>query len=258
VEVPTDRVTAYYDEEKLSLLKESLKTAGTIQPPVVVKTEGGFIVVDGLHRIQEARERGESVMDMVIYEGSPADAMVMNLVLNNLRGKTKASEMAKVIGKLFDEEDMPIEDMVKRTGYPRDYIERLIKVSRASPTVVEALDQETIGVGQAYEISRLPTVEIQEEFVATAQVYGTTIKALKEQVDAILDEVEKIKRQPPQQQEAKERQPLLVNCAVCQTLGKMSELKAVFLCPECYSGVWRSAKNRESVSTKKPVEGEGG
>ena len=66
----------------------------------------GAEVVDGLHRVEEARRRGETTISAVIREGTATEALLQNLVLNRVRGKVKASEMVAVIGALWKDHGM--------------------------------------------------------------------------------------------------------------------------------------------------------
>mgnify|MGYP001597680377 CR=1 FL=1 len=186
IDVPLVRVTAQYDEEMLALLKDSLAAMGTINPIILVGNGDRYEVVDGLHRLQEARARGEKTIPSVVYEGGPKEALLKNLVLNKVRGKTKASEMVAVIKELWTTHGLSSDEIAMNTGLTRDYIERLQRISQASPSVQEALDREIIGVGHAYELARMPFHAQQEEFVAKMQVWRWTVKDLKAQVDLIV------------------------------------------------------------------------
>jgi len=196
ITIPTTRVTAVYDEEQLQLLRQSLAAMGTIQPIVVVGTEAGYEVVDGLHRLQEARARGEAQISAVVYEGTPADSLLMNLVLNRVRGKVKASEMVAVIKSLWQDHQMDSDAIAAKTGLGRDYIEQLQVISQAAPGVQEALDREVIGVGIAYQLARLPSHLQQEEVLAKSQVWRLTVKDVKEQVDEVLRMMQALQAAP--------------------------------------------------------------
>jgi len=257
IKVPETRVTAFYDEETAALLKQSLEAAGTINPIIVVSTDDGFILVDGLHRFDEARQRGDSTLPAVIYEGEAKDALLMNLVLNKVRGKTKASEMVKVIGALYQNYDLDVEKIEKATGLPRDYIEKLIKVSQASLVVQEALDQEIIGIGHAFQIARLPYAIQQEELIAKHQVYRFKLPDLKGLVDATLIEIGKLKDEAPKVEPEEARKPVTYHCEGCKEEVEARYLRPVMLCPDCFGGVWRLAKAAKPAEEGSPEKGEG-
>lgn len=244
VTVPEVRVTAIYDEETLQLLKRSLNTAGTINPIIVVETETGYEVVDGLHRWEEALNRGDKTIDAVVYQGGPEESLMLNLILNKLRGKTRASEMVQVIGKLYHDHGLDSEAIQERTGLTRDYIERLMQISEASPSVLEALDAERIGVGHAFQVSRLPSFIQQDEVMAKYQVWRFTVRELQEQVDGVLRDMELLQSQPvaPPAASPPPRHPYF--CEGCREEQALKDLRPVNLCPECFTQVWRIGRAR--------------
>lgn len=257
VEVPETRVTAVYDEETQKLLKESLAAAGTLNPIIVVAAGEKFLIVDGLHRLQEARERGETAMDAVIYEGEAKDALLMNLVLNKVRGKTKASEMVSVLGSLAQDYLLSIEDIEAKTGLSRDYIEKLLKISQASQSVQEALDQEIIGVGIAYELSRLPYAIQQDEVIAKHQIYRYQVKEVKELVDATLEEMRKLKEETPGEAPPVPVVTRKYICEGCQQEVQPRYLRPVMVCPDCFGQLWRLARAAAAQETKNDDKGGG-
>jgi uncharacterized protein YerC len=56
-----------------------------VLPPIVVHAETGK-VIDGLHRGQEARERGEAEMDVLVFRGSESAAFVLSVEANISHG----------------------------------------------------------------------------------------------------------------------------------------------------------------------------
>lgn len=243
ITVPDTRVTAVYDDELRELLKETMATIGMITPIIVIQTPDGYRLVDGLHRLQEKIAAGETTIDAVVYEGEEKDTLLMNLVLNRTRGKTKASEMVKVIGALYTDYGLDSDAIREKTGLSRDYIEKLIKISQARPGVLELLDKEIIGVGAAYEISRLPAAAQQDELCAQTQIWRYTVKELKELVDETLRMMEEASGAPPA---TRVRTPIKYQCEGCQAEVEPRYLKPVMLCPECFGQVWRL--RREQVT----------
>ena len=245
VQVPQVRVTAVYDEEQKQLLRESLKAMGTVQPIILVQNEHGFEVVDGLHRLEEARARGEKTISAVVYEGGPQDTLLMNLVLNRVRGKAKASEMVGVIKALWQDHGLDSDTIATKTGLTRDYIEKLQRISQASPGVQEALDREIIGVGAAYELARLPRPAQQEELVAKYQIWRFKLSELHQFVNEILRQMEEIAAQPTPAQPQAKPEPPRYYCDGCKKETPFNYLRAVPLCPDCFGAVWRLARGEE-------------
>jgi len=242
LKIPEVRVTAYYDDESAKLLKDSLAAMGTINPVVVIQDGEELIVVDGKNRVVEARERGDTDIDCVIRPGDATTALLQNLVLNKVRGRTKASEMVAVIGSLTQDHGLSSDEIGEKTGLSRDYIEKLQKIALASPFVQQSLDEELIGVGQAYEISRLPYATMQEELIAKAQVFKWPVSEVRDQVNAVLEAIEDIKAHPRPPAAGIEREPRIYTCEGCKQEADPRYLRPVMLCPDCFGKVWRLAK----------------
>ncbi|MBA7688700.1 hypothetical protein ES703_97189 [subsurface metagenome] len=203
-----------------------------------------LVLCDGLHRLQEAKESGDATVDVVVIPGDMVDVLTKNIFLDHLRGKTPVSQMVKVIKTLYTDYNLDPDQIKEKTGLTRDYIEKLIKISTASPVVKEALDEGVIGIGHAFELSRLPYAIQQEEVIAKHQVWRFTVKELHEQVDAVLKEMELIKQETPPGPATEPPKPPQYACEGCHEIVEPRYLRPVMLCPNCFGEVWRLAKVR--------------
>ena len=257
IEVPEVRVTAVYDTELQALLKSTMQTMGMMQPVVVVKSGERYILVDGVHRLQEKVTAGEKEIDAVILEGDDKKALLANLVLNRTRGKTKASEMVRVIGSAWSDFKMDSDAIRDETGLTREYIEKLLVIARASPAIMELLDQEVIGVGVAYHIARLPTQIQQEKLCAQARIYAYTVEDAKKLVDDILKYMEEMKTNLPS---ATPPPVAKFVCEACQHEVPPRYLRPILICPDCFGKVWQLIKESGLGTTEavKSTEGTAG
>ena len=227
---------------------------GIIAPVIVQEIEGELVLVDGLHRIEDAIAEGDQPIDVAVLDGDMVDLLCRNLFLDHARGKTPVSDMVKVIGGLYTEYGVDPDQIKAKTGLSRDYIEKLIKISQASPSVQQALDEGIIGVGHAFELSRLPYAIIQEEILAKHQVYRFGVKEVKQLVDDTLRELDNIREQPAPAPGAAQRPPPVYHCEGCKDEIEQRYLRPVMLCPDCFGGVWRLAKAREPVKVENAEE----
>jgi ParB/RepB/Spo0J family partition protein len=242
IKVPAVRITAVYDEEHLALLRSSLEAMGTVNPIIVVATDGVYEVVDGLHRWEEAKSRGETHIPAIVYEGGPAESLLMNLVLNRVRGKVKASEMVAVIQELWKTHAMDSEAIAAKTGLGREYIEKLQVISTASIPLKQALEEERIGVGAAYEIARLPNPLQQEQVLNQHLVYNIPLKELRALVSNVLKEMATIAAGAPVGPPKEPPAPPVYLCETCHNEIDPKYLRSVMVCPDCFGQVWRLAR----------------
>lgn len=232
IDVPEVRVTAVYDPELTEQLHDSLEAGGQLIPILVVATGGRFELVDGLHRMDDAKGRGETMIEAKVLEGDSTAAMLWNLATNNLRGKTKASELVHVIGELTGKHGLDSDQIRDRIGMTRDYIEKLQAISEADPEVLDALDRGLIGVGVAFEITRLPDPIQQQAMMAATMTFKFTVKDAAKYVSEVLDMMVAPPPKPPQQPPAPPPPP--PTCEVCKDPSDAGLLVAVTLDPKCY------------------------
>ena len=254
---PELRVTARFDEETRQILRDSIKQVGIITPIICQVIDGEIVGCDGLHRCEDAIAEGDQPIDVAILDGDMVDLLCRNLFLDHARGKTPVSDMVKVIGGLYTEYNTDIEVIQTKSGLPRDYLERLIKISQASPEVLFALDQGAIGVGVAFQLSRLPSGLIQEEILAKSTVYRLRVADVKPLVDATLKELKLITEAPPAAPPAGPKPAVVYRCEGCKDEVEPRYLRPVMLCPTCFGRVWRLAQAaeapKEEVSEETPT-----
>ena len=247
---------ARFDQEILQQFKSSIKEAGIVAPIIVCQTGLELVLVDGEHRLQEAIDLGLKTVDAVVFEGDMVDVLTKNLFLDHMRGKTPVSDMVKVIGALYTEYSQDPDQIVEKTGLTRDYIEKLIKISEASPAVQTALDEGVIGVGHAFELSRLPYAIQQEEIIAKHQVWRFTVPEVKGLIDQVLVEMKAIAETPPPETPGAPPRQVTYHCEGCKDEVEPRYLRPVMLCPNCFGEVWRLAQARPAKVEEKIEETE--
>lgn len=245
---------ARFDQETLQQFKNSISEAGIIAPIIVCQVGEDLVLVDGAHRLEEAIENKLPSVDAVVFEGDMVDVLTKNLFLDHMRGKTPVQDMVKVIGALYDEYGQDPDKIREKTGLTRDYIEKLIKISHASPAVQAALDEGVIGVGHAFELSRLPYPIQQEEIMAKHQVWRFTVKELHEQIDQVLKEMQLIAETPAAPAGTSTRPPPVYCCEGCKDEVEPRYLRPVMVCPNCFGEVWRLGKERKEKEAGKAEE----
>jgi len=245
VKVPELRVRARFDQEILTQFQNSIREAGIIAPIIVCQVGEDLVLVDGAHRLEEAITNGIPVVDAAVFEGTMVDVLTKNLFLDHMRGKTPVSEMVKLIGALYTEYKLDPDQIKEKTGLTRDYIEKLVKISQASPSVQLALDEGVIGVGHAFELCRLPYAIQQEEIIAKHQVWRFSVKELHEQIDQVLHAIKELAAEPPSIAGSGTRPAPVYHCEGCKDEVEPRYLRPVMLCPDCFGVVWKLAQVKE-------------
>ena len=254
IKVPEVRVKAQFDEELLKQFQDSIKAVGQISPIICFEVEEELVLCDGEHRLQEALNSGKKEIDTIVIPGDMVDVLTRNIFLDHLRGKTSVSQMVKVIKTLGEDYGLDPDQIAERTFKNREYVEKLLKIGRASSVVQDALDQGWIGVGVAFEISRLPYAIQQEEIIAKQRVYGFTVPDTKALIDKTLQEMQLMAEAGPPQAVTTPRPVATYHCEGCKGEVEPRYLRPVMLCPNCFGEVWRLAKTRPAPEMEKAAE----
>jgi len=185
LEVPDVRVTSQFAEDLADMFREDIKKDGINSPLLIAHTDGKYLIIDGMHRHQEALLNGFKTVPCIVKEMTEADSLLRNLVTNRLRGKTPASEEAKVVRHLYDKLGISIDDICKRTGMRKERLEMLINIGSAATSVIEALDEGKITVCHAFELSRLPDTGMQLKLLHQLFVTKMTCADLRDVINEI-------------------------------------------------------------------------
>jgi len=235
--IPSIRVTAEMPPELEEQFKSTVEKYGVVNPVKVIYDKGQFILVDGLHRVQELKRIGEKKVPAIVVAGTLKQALIENLISGKLQGRGKATDMIRVIRYLHDEEGMSIEDIAAQTGYKAKYLYDLLSVAHAHPDLLDALDKELIGVGHAIEIARIPDPEVMLRVLYTVIYRRMTVKDTKELVNATLELLQKKKERKQQQQRRPPKEFIPVQCQICGEEAPAKEMRTFIACPTCQTAI---------------------
>ncbi len=91
----------HMDEDKYLTLVRAMKEKGFLQPVLVREVQGRMEIVDGHHRVKAARELGmSSVPAVVVDEMDDADAAILRIGMNRLRGELDLTSVGLVLKEL--------------------------------------------------------------------------------------------------------------------------------------------------------------
>ena len=234
IQIPPIRVTSVWDPEDYQVFKSSLEADGIANPIICVKEGDTWWLADGKHRLEEALLRGETRIPVAYKEGTLIDAKLRNLYINRLRGKTKASEEVTLLKDLYENDGLELADIAKRTGMSLERIEQRLAIGRASDYVQEALDNELIGIGIAFHLSRLPNPKGQDRILA--ELLKSPTKPSTKWVAGVVDESIRLIEAAQRHEAAPAVGPPLrtITCGFCSQRYEVREMRGVNLCPTCY------------------------
>uniref|UniRef100_A0A6H1ZSY1 ParB-like N-terminal domain-containing protein n=1 Tax=viral metagenome TaxID=1070528 RepID=A0A6H1ZSY1_9ZZZZ len=235
IQTPPVRITSVFEAEIKEMFKDDLKKDGINQALVVAKSGEDLWVIDGKNRLDEALLNGFSTVPCIVRELTLKEIQMRNLVLNRLRGRTKASEEVMVIKDLFEVHGATIDEVVEKTGMKRDRVEQLLAISGVDLEVWQALDDERIKVCHAFQLSRLVDRSAQLRMLRILLQYSMTCDALREAITEALSII--AEREEVGKEEGVIGPPPVPTgeCAVCHERYRIRELTSPILCRHCFA-----------------------
>jgi len=228
--VPEVRVTARFDPELWEQFQGSIKEIGAVAPIICCEVDEKLVLVDGLHRLIEMRNNGAEKVDVAVIPGDMVDVLTRNLFLDHMRGKTPVSEMVPVIEVLWKEYGLDSEKIAARTGFTRDYVEKVQKLTDLTPYCRQALDEGRINVGQAYELVRLKDPVRQEMVEGQVELYHFKVLELREHINNILEMLTPAPQEPTSPPTP---EPFLVECKFCHEKYDIHQIANPAICSGC-------------------------
>lgn len=233
IKVPEVRVTSQFAPEMLVMFQESCKNQGIISPILCCEVDEDIVLVDGLHRLTQALDNKLLKIDVVVVPGDMTDVLTKNLYLDHMRGKHPIGEMVKVIEALWKEYQLDSDQISKKTGLSRDYIERLQRISQLTPYCLGALDDGLIGVGHANALTHLTDPIKQDTVLGQQLLYRWSVKDLEAY---IADVLQLMSVTPQETARGTERVPAKLVCAFCHGEFELGQVANPNTCQEC-SGI---------------------
>ena len=246
VVIPETRVTSYFDNEVYEQFKATIKTAGVLEPIIVVEVDKKYFLVDGLHRLLELKNAGEKKVPAVIVPGDEKAVFLTNLFLNVLRGKPRIAELRQVIELLYNDYKMGVDQIAKETGLGVRFIDDLLLIGKLPDPIQEAFDEGKLEKGKALALVRLPDAGAQVYIYEALQGKRLTTKDWGDYIEVYLGH-----RQAPAPAPAPE--PVMPTttskCDVCNEEKELKWIQFVGICPECLGIMRLSIKEAAKAVT---------
>lgn len=144
-----------FNDASLQELAESIREVGVLQAIAVrPRTAGGYEIIYGERRYRASLLAGAKTIKATIYNNITDDeAEDMSLSENLQREQVRPTEEAKAFKRLLEKGRYDMYSLVSRFGRSEKYIYTRLKLNELYQPIGELLDNETITVSVAEEIS---------------------------------------------------------------------------------------------------------
>jgi len=149
------------ETESFKELVDSIRAKGIINPiSVRPLTEGGYCLIDGLHRFTAAKAAGLTQVPCHILALSEVEAMEAQLVANIQKVETRPVEYAKHLKRILATNPlMTLAELAVKVSKSGAWISDRFGLLKLSNEIQKLVDNGELGLSNAYALSRLPSSE---------------------------------------------------------------------------------------------------
>lgn len=144
-----DQPRSHFDEDEIRGLAESIKAVGLIQPIVVRRHEGRYLVVAGERRLRATKLLELPTIKAIIIEADEVENLSMALIENIQRASLDPIEEAKAYRMLINRFKLRQQDVADRVGKDRATVANSLRLLNLPDEIQEGLSSGAISTGHA-------------------------------------------------------------------------------------------------------------
>lgn len=149
-----------FDEDGLKELEASIRRHGVLQPLVVMRQGGGYLLVAGERRLRAAKEAGLQSVPVVLREDlSEADLLELALVENVQRRDLNPIERAVGFREMLDRLSITQEAVAQKVGLRRSTVANHLRLLELPKDAQDAVRKGVISMGHARALLGLQQTE---------------------------------------------------------------------------------------------------
>jgi ParB family chromosome partitioning protein len=188
-EIPIDRISPSpsqprqrFDAEELGELAASIRQHGVLQPVVVLRDDGNYVLIAGERRWRAARIAGLASVPAVIKDASAAEALELALIENVQRADLSPLEEAAAYRQLIEEHALTQEQVANRVGKSRAAVTNRLRLLSLPPRALALLADRAISEGHARALLGSPDPTTIEYLARQAANRGLSVRQTEELV----------------------------------------------------------------------------
>ena len=168
-----------FDEAGLQTLADSIRTAGVLQPLLVVEQNGRYRIVAGERRFRAARIAGLDTVPCIVRDFTAEEQMEAALIENVQREDLNPIEEAAAVKQFMETCHYTQEQAAKRLGKSRPALANLLRLLSLSKVVQDDVIAGRLSAGHARVLAGL---EEERRQIALAQMVileGLSVRELE-------------------------------------------------------------------------------
>lgn len=180
-----------FDEEKIKILSDSIKSYGVLQPIVVKPDENGkYMIIAGERRYRASRMAKKDSIPAVIKDLPVRDIMEIALIENLQREDLNPVEEALAYRSLINNHHVTQEEISEAVGKSRPHITNTIRLLNLRKEVLNMIEYGEITAGHGKALLRITDLDKQLEIANKIVEEGLSVRATENLAKKISEQQE--------------------------------------------------------------------
>ncbi len=193
IEPNVEQARKKFDQEALEELADSIREYGLIQPIVVVKKEGYYMIVAGERRWRASKLAGLDEIPAIIRENDDKNTQI-SLIENLQREDLTPYEKAIGIKNLMNAYNLNQEQVAKQLGKSRSTITNSLRILNLEPRVLEMAKEGKLTEGHFRALLAVQDPEKQYRLALQMIERGVTVRQAEKTAQKKEETVEQMER----------------------------------------------------------------
>lgn len=181
-----------FDPTALNELAQSIKTYGVIQPILVTKKNGRYMIVAGERRFRASKLAEKKTIPAIVKDFSDAEVKEIALLENIQRQDLNPIETARAMKELMDLYGWTQESLADRLGKSRPVVANTLRLLSLCPEVIDLIEKGKLSAGHARSLVVVTNPEVQLKLANQVINNKLTVRDMENAVK----EVENSSRKP--------------------------------------------------------------
>lgn len=152
-----------FDQDKLQVLSDSIKEHGVVQPIIVKKENGRYVIVAGERRWRASKLAGLKTIPVIIKELTSREVMEIALIENLQREDLNPIEEAEAYQKLMEDHQMTQEEVAKVVGKSRAAVANSVRLLSLDEEIRAMVSDGRLTSGHARALITIADMRKQKE-----------------------------------------------------------------------------------------------
>ena len=180
-----------FDEEKIKILSESIKSYGVLQPIVVKPDDSGkYMIIAGERRYRASKQAKKNAIPAVVKDLPIRDIMEIALIENLQREDLNPVEEALAYKSLIDNHHVTQEEISEAVGKSRPHITNTIRLLNLRDEVLSMVEYGEITAGHGKALLRITDLDKQLEIAKKVVDEELSVRATENLAKKLIEDKE--------------------------------------------------------------------